>query len=130
MKRLLPLAFAACLWGMAAPWGTAALAQTAGEPTGSQIPPPPAHAPASEAKPVLAEPRDAELLPPAHETRGEVRIEQIRAGNRVARLIVTPAGQTYSYTMQNRDGQRPISPQEIPNMWSGLSIPSFLKFEF
>lgn len=79
---------------------------------------------------MLTEPSDAELLPPKHETHGEAQIEQIRQGNRIVEVIVTPAGQKYSYTIQNRDGQRPISPQQIPGTVPSLSIPSFLKFEF
>jgi hypothetical protein len=73
------------------------------------------------------EPEAADLLPPKHETHGEARIEQRRQRGHVTEIIVTPAGRTYSYTIVNREGQRPLSPQE---MSSGLSTPRFLKFEF
>ena len=75
----------------------------------------------------LTEPDASELLAPRNETKPEVRIEQRRQGMRVREIIVTPAGRTYSYTIQNREGQMPLWPQELS---SGLSNPRFLKFEF
>lgn len=75
----------------------------------------------------LAEPSASELLPPRSETQPQARIEQRHQGTRVSEIIVTPAGRTYSYTIQNREGQRPLSPQDLA---SGLSTPRFLKFEF
>jgi hypothetical protein len=97
--------------------------------------PPPVAAPASAIaksapSPVLNEPSDAELLPPKHEVHGEARVQQIRKGNRVDEIVVTPAGQTYSYTIMNREAQRPISPSGMPSSSSALSIPTFFKFEF
>lgn len=77
--------------------------------------------------PPLTEPDAAEQLPPKSQTRPEARIEQRRRGAKVAEIIVTPAGQSYSYTIENREGQRPLSPQDLA---SGLSTPRFLKFEF
>jgi hypothetical protein len=75
----------------------------------------------------LTEPDDAHLLPPRNEGQREARIEQRRQGARVAEIVVTPAGRTYSYTIQNREGQRPLF---IEDLASGLSTPRFLKFEF
>jgi hypothetical protein len=75
----------------------------------------------------LTEPDDAHLLPPKSEVQREVRFEQRRQGARVSEIVVTPAGRTYSYTIQNREGQRPLFIQDLA---SGLSTPRFLKFEF
>jgi len=83
-------------------------------------------APAGTTAP-LTEPDDAHLLPPKNETQREARIEQRHLGTRVSEIVVTPAGRTYSYTIQNREGQRPFSVQDLA---SGLSTPRFLKFEF
>ena len=60
-------------------------------------------------------------------TEREARIEQRRQHGHVVEIVVTPAGRAYSYTIENREGQRPLSPQELS---SGLSTPRFLKFEF
>ena len=106
----------------------AGLGQAAAQAPG--IPSPAAGNATTAPSPVLNEPSDAELLPPKHEVHGEARIQQIRKGNRVDEIVVTPAGQTYSYTIQNREAQRPISPSGMPSGSSALSIPSFFKFEF
>lgn len=66
-------------------------------------------------------------LPPAHKTSPETRIDQRRVGNRVIEITVTPAGSTRSYTVQNREGQRPLSVHELS---SGLSVPNFFRLEF
>lgn len=66
-------------------------------------------------------------LPPARKTTPETRIDQRRVGNRVVEIMVTPAGTTRSYTLQNREGQRPLSVHELS---SGLSVPSFFKLDF
>jgi hypothetical protein len=66
-------------------------------------------------------------LPPARAVSPETRIEQRRQGNRIVEVTVTPAGTTRSYTIVNREGQRPLSVQELS---SGLSTPRFLKFDF
>lgn len=68
-----------------------------------------------------------ETSPPRPQISREARIEQRRQGNRVSEIVVTPAGRGYSYTIQNREGQRPASQQELS---SGLSTPRFLKLEF
>lgn len=66
-------------------------------------------------------------LPPAHPTVPWTRIEQRRQGNRVVEITVTPAGSTRSYTIVNREGQRPLSVMELS---AGLSTPRFFKIEF
>lgn len=66
-------------------------------------------------------------LPAARITSPEARIEQRRQGNRVVDITVTPAGSTRSYTIVNREGQRPANVQELS---SGLSTPRFFKLEF
>ena len=68
----------------------------------------------------------AELLP-ARKVAPETRIDQRRVGNRVVEITVTPAGSTRSYTVQNREGQRPLSVHELS---SGLSVPNFFKLDF
>lgn len=73
------------------------------------------------------EPPDSELLPPARHTSPETRIEQIRQGNRVVEIIVTPQGSTSSYVIVNREGRPPLTTQELS---SGLSTPRFLRFDF
>jgi hypothetical protein len=92
------------------------------------VPRPPA-ATALDAPPAMpaadaAEPAD---LPPARVTSAETRIEQRRQGNRIVELTVTPAGSTRSYVIVNREGQRPLSVQELS---AGLSTPRFFKLEF
>lgn len=84
---------------------------------------PPASAPA-KALPETEEPAD---LPPAHKTAPDTRIEQRRQGNRIVEITVTPAGGSRSYTIVNREGQRPLSVQELS---SGLSTPRFFKLDF
>jgi hypothetical protein len=66
-------------------------------------------------------------LPPARKVAPETRIDQRRVGNRVVEITVTPAGSTRSYTVQNREGQRPLSVHELS---SGLSVPNFFKHDF
>jgi outer membrane receptor protein involved in Fe transport len=66
-------------------------------------------------------------LPAARTSVPEARIEQRRQGNRVVELTVTPAGSTRSYVIVNREGQRPLSVQELS---AGLSTPRFLRFDF
>lgn len=57
----------------------------------------------------------------------QTRIEQRRQGNRIVELTVTPAGSNRSYLIVNREGQRPLSVQELS---AGLSTPRFIKFDF
>jgi hypothetical protein len=89
----------------------------------------PAQVPAQASAPTKApletdEPAD---LPPAHKTAADTRIEQRRQGNRIVEVTVTPAGTTRSYTIVNREGQRPLSVQELS---AGLSTPRFFKLDF
>ena len=86
-------------------------------------------APAAKAGSVGPIIEDAALadLPPARPTSPETRIEQRRQGNRIVELTVTPAGSTRSYTIVNREGQRPLSVQELS---AGLSTPRFFKIDF
>lgn len=73
---------------------------------------------------IVGDPADAAAVPLP---RRETRVEQVREGNRVAEVIVTPALTNRSYFMFNREGQRPLSPGgDRPN----LSTPQFFKFEF
>ena len=55
------------------------------------------------------------------------RIEQTRTSNRITEVIVTPAGQTHSYVMVNREFRMPYGTTQ---MNSGLSVPMFFRFEF
>ena len=48
--------------------------------------------------------------------------------NRVSEVIVTPAGQSRSYVMHNREGQQPFSTTQMGS--GGLSVPMFFRFEF
>jgi hypothetical protein len=97
------------------------LPAAAGEVSRSPVPSQPAlPAPGSEDA-AMAE------LPPARKTTPETRIDQRRVGNRVVEVTVTPAGSTRSYTVQNREGQRPLSVHELS---SGLSVPTFFKLDF
>jgi hypothetical protein len=82
--------------------------------------PPPAPTPDTE-------PPDSDLLPPARTVAPETRIEQIRQGNRVVEIVVTPQGSSSSYVIVNREGRPPLTTQELS---SGLSTPRFLRFDF
>jgi hypothetical protein len=66
-------------------------------------------------------------LPAARITSPEARIEQRRQGNRVVDITVTPAGSTRSYVIINREGQRPLSVQDLS---AGLSTPRFFRLDF
>lgn len=61
------------------------------------------------------------------DTSNTTRIEQMHQSNRVSEVIVTPAGQSRSYVMQNREGQQPFG---LTQMNSGLSLPMFFRIEF
>jgi hypothetical protein len=63
----------------------------------------------------------------ADDTSNATRIEQMHQSNRVSEVVVTPAGQSRSYVMQNREGQQPFGTTQ---MNSGLSVPMFFRFEF
>jgi len=71
-------------------------------------------------------PEDAK--PRAADDRSTTRIEQTHVSNRVSEVIVTPAGQSRSYVMTNREGQQPFGATQMSS--GGLSVPMFLRFEF
>ena len=73
------------------------------------------------------EPSALEQLPPAHPIASDTRIEQIRHGNRVAEIRVTPAGSSRSYVIVTREPSRQYSLQDSG---SGLSTPRFVRIEF
>lgn len=85
-----------------------------------------APAAASDAR-ALTEVPPQEQLPPAHPVAPEARIDQIRQGNHVVEIRVTPAGSTRSYVIAKRDPSRPQPPQD-PN--SDLSAPRFFRLNF
>jgi hypothetical protein len=130
MRRLVPAASLLCALAGA---GTGALAQPLvappplPAPATATSPAPRPDAAAAANKPDAAAPDELPDLPPARKPAPETRIEQKRVGNRVAEVIVTPAGSTRSYTIVNREGQRPANVQDLS---SGLSTPRFFKFEF
>lgn len=66
-------------------------------------------------------------LAPTRPALPHTRIEQRRQGNRIVELTVTPAGSSRSYVIVNREGQRPLSVQELS---AGLSTPRFFKIDF
>lgn len=109
-----------------------AAAQTAPVPAPPTVEAPAAGTPApGDAAPAKA-PEDRIVGDPADPAavplpRRETRVEQVREGNRVVEVIVTPALTNRSYFMFNREGQRPLSPGgDRPS----LSTPQFFKFEF
>ena len=66
-------------------------------------------------------------LAPTRPVLPHTRIDQRRQGNRIVELTVTPAGSSRSYVIVNREGQRPLSVQELS---AGLSTPRFFKIDF
>ncbi len=87
---------------------------------------------ASAEKPASVEaalaPTAEDMKPRAADDRSTTRIEQTRVSNRVSEVIVTPAGQSRSYIMNNREGQQPFGTTQMGP--GGLSVPMFLRFEF
>lgn len=77
--------------------------------------------------PAAAGPVETADWPLAREASATTTIEQRKVGNRVVEIVVTPAGSARSYSIVNREGQRPVAPQELS---SGLSTPRFLRFDF
>jgi hypothetical protein len=67
-----------------------------------------------------------DIKPHPADDASRTRIEQVRVSNRVSEVVVTPAGQSRSYVMQNREGRQPFGTTQ---MNSGLSVPMF-RFEF
>jgi hypothetical protein len=83
-------------------------------------------------KPVRVEdalaPTADDIKPRADDDHSTTRIEQTRVSNRVTEVTVTPAGQSRSYVMNNREGQQPFGTTQMGP--GGLSVPMFLRFEF
>jgi hypothetical protein len=73
-------------------------------------------------------PSAEDIKPRADDDHGTTRIEQTRVSNRVTEVTVTPAGQSRSYVMNNREGQQPFGTTQMGP--GGLSVPMFLRFEF
>ena len=83
---------------------------------------PPASAPVrDELVPTEA---DAKAVPPDEPA---TRIEQVWTSNRISEIRVTPALTGRTYTINNREGQQPMSATDTS---SGLSLPKFFTFEF
>jgi hypothetical protein len=87
---------------------------------------------AGAAKPAPVEdalaPTAEDIKPRAADDHGTTRIEQTHVSNRVSEVIVTPAGQSRSYVMNNREGQQPFGTTQMGP--GGLSVPMFFRFEF
>lgn len=67
---------------------------------------------------------DARARPPAERV---TRIEQVRQGNTVTEVVVTPANSERSFVMQNRPDQPDRSPG---NTGGTLSVPRFFNWDF
>ena len=73
-------------------------------------------------------PTAEDMKPRQADENNATRIEQKHVSNRVSEVIVTPAGQSRSYVMTNREGQQAFG---TGPMGSGnLSVPMFFRFEF
>ena len=68
-----------------------------------------------------------DIKPRTEPDTSTTRIQQNYTSNRVSEVIVTPAGQTHSYVMYNREGRQPYGTTQVN---SGLSVPMFLRIEF
>jgi hypothetical protein len=73
-------------------------------------------------------PTAEDIKPRAADDSSTTRIEQKHVSNRVNEVIVTPAGQSHSYVMTNREGHQPLSTTQMGS--GGLSVPMFFRFEF
>ena len=73
-------------------------------------------------------PTAEDMKPRAADDNSTTRIEQKQVSNRVNEVIVTPAGQSRSYVMTNREGHQPLSTTQMGS--GGLSVPMFFRFEF
>ena len=86
----------------------------------------------SSGKPARVEdalaPTAEDIKPRAAGDTSTTRIEQTHVSNRVSEVIVTPAGQSRSYVMNNREGQQPLGTTQMSP--GGLSVPMFFRFEF
>jgi hypothetical protein len=99
----------------------------AATPTAEPAKAAPARDAAADRRELIVEDEALADLPPARQASPETRIDQRRRGNRVVELTVTPAGSTRSYTIVNREGQRPLGADELS---AGLSTPRFFRFDF
>ncbi len=81
-------------------------------------------APADESLAPTAE----DMKPRAPDDSATTRIEQRHVSNRVSEVVVTPAGQSRSYVMTNREGQQAFGTGPMSS--GGLSVPMFFRFEF
>jgi hypothetical protein len=109
-----------------------AVPATAGSRTRIELPP--AERQALEDNRVTpAAPARNELLPQADDANGTLLeppatvVDEIRTGNRVSEIRVTPALGGHTYTINNREGRQPITATGSPN---SLSLPKFFTFEF
>ena len=73
-------------------------------------------------------PTAEDIKPRADDDRNTTRIEQTHVSNRVSEVIVTPAGESRSYVMNNREGRQPFGTTQMSP--GGLSVPMFFRFEF
>jgi hypothetical protein len=73
-------------------------------------------------------PTTEDIKPREADDRSTTRIEQTHVSNRVSEVVVTPAGQSRSYVMNNREGQQPFGATQMSP--GGLSVPMFFRFEF
>jgi hypothetical protein len=73
-------------------------------------------------------PTAEDIKPRSADDANTTRIEQTHVSNRVSEVIVTPAGQSRSYVMNNREGQQPFGTTQMGS--GGLSVPMFFRFEF
>lgn len=73
-------------------------------------------------------PTAEDIKPREADDRSTTRIEQTHVSNRVSEVVVTPAGQSRSYVMNNREGQQPFGATQMSP--GGLSVPMFFRFEF
>lgn len=126
-RRIVAIVATAC--ALAMPDARARDKLEAPPPLRADAPATPAAAKTEEAAKPHTQDSEVELeeLPPAQTVNPQTRIEQRRSGNRIVEVTVTPAGSKHSYTIVNREGQRPATVQDLS---AGLSTPRFFKFDF
>jgi hypothetical protein len=111
-------------------------ARGAGDMPPPPLVPEPSAAPASAPQTAAPEPADSgDVWAPAPRKSGSraakpqanVTIEQKHVGRRVSQLVVTPAGFTYSYTLDHLDG---MDAGSVLQPHPELSTPRFFRFDF
>ncbi|HUN91098.1 MAG TPA: hypothetical protein VMU33_03510 [Burkholderiaceae bacterium] len=109
--------------------GQPAAAQTTPAPDAAAVPPAPSvPSPRAAAGSPIDDVPTTEPMAPARRTSPEPKVEQLRDVNRhVSAVDVVPAGSTIHYTLQNREGQRPLSPLSTA---PGLSTQRFFRVDF